>query len=138
MATRSTIAIEHADGTVEQVYCHWDGYLEYNGRLLLEYWNSQDKLEQLIALGDLSSLGQAIGEQHEFGDNVEGYCKFYGRDRGETGTEARQYADFDSYQKECQIEEFNYILRQDGAWHYFTSQPTRMHHLTAELFEEEI
>ena len=38
MATRSTIALEFADGTVQQVYCHWDGYLDYNGKLLAEHY----------------------------------------------------------------------------------------------------
>ncbi len=37
MATRSTIALEFADGTVEQVYCHWDGYLDHNGALLRDH-----------------------------------------------------------------------------------------------------
>ena len=32
MGTRSTIALEFADGTVGQVYCHWDGYLSKIGR----------------------------------------------------------------------------------------------------------
>ena len=27
MATRSTIALEFADGSVGQVYCHWDGQI---------------------------------------------------------------------------------------------------------------
>ena len=36
MGTRSTIALEYADGTVEQVYCHWDGYVSHNGLILSE------------------------------------------------------------------------------------------------------
>ena len=40
MATRSTIALEFADGTVEQVYCHWDGYLAHNGLMLLEHYSN--------------------------------------------------------------------------------------------------
>ena len=27
MATTSTIAVQHTDGTVSQIYCHFDGYL---------------------------------------------------------------------------------------------------------------
>ncbi len=39
MATRSTIALEFADGTIGQVYAHWDGYLAHNGKMLLEYYS---------------------------------------------------------------------------------------------------
>ena len=48
MSTRSTIAIELADGTVKQVYCHSDGYLSYNGRILFEHYSDPAKLEELI------------------------------------------------------------------------------------------
>jgi hypothetical protein len=44
MGTRSTIALEFADGTVEQVYCHWDGYLSNNGKILQAHY--MDPFEQ--------------------------------------------------------------------------------------------
>ena len=66
MATRSTIAIAREDGTVAKIYCHWDGYLEYNGDLLVKYYNTPEKVEALIALGDLSALNETIGVQHPF------------------------------------------------------------------------
>ena len=56
MATRSTIALEFADGTVGQVYCHWDGYLAHNGKMLQEHYSDPFKLRDLIDLGDLSTL----------------------------------------------------------------------------------
>ena len=129
MATRSTIALEYADGTVEQVYCHWDGYLDNNGRILLEHWSDPTKLQQLIDLGDLSSLGPNIGDKHEFSCPYEyntleaqewrakyqEVCTFYGRDRGEDGVEKRKYENYQQYLKTGQQEEYNYILRQiDG------------------------
>lgn len=117
MATRSTIAIEHADGTIQQVYCHWDGYLDNNGRILAECYSDPAKLQPLIDLGDLSVLGKEIGEKHQFAD-AAGYkgCTFYGRDRGEAGVQARQYNDFQDYRDRAQFEEYNYILRRDGTW----------------------
>ena len=42
MATRGTISIEHKDGSISSVYSHWDNYLEYNGKLLLEYYNKKN------------------------------------------------------------------------------------------------
>lgn len=129
MATRSTIALEYADGTVEQVYCHWDGYLDNNGRILLEHWSDPSKLQQLIDLGDLSSLSKEIGEKHGFDnphkwgtdehiswcEKYADWCLFYGRDRGEDGVEKRKYENYQQYLKTGQQEEYNYILRQiDG------------------------
>ena len=66
MATRGTIALEFADGTVGMVYSHWDNYLSHNGKILLENYTDPFKLQKLIDLGDLSSLGPDIGEKHEF------------------------------------------------------------------------
>ena len=116
MATRSTIALEYADGTVQQVYCHWDGYLDNNGKILQEHYLDPFKVAGLIKLGDISSLGPGLGEKHDF-NSAASYADttFYGRDRGETGTQARKFKDYADYRKRGQFEEYNYILRQvDG------------------------
>ena len=131
MATRSTIALEYADGTVEQVYCHWDGYLDHNGQILFEHYKDPFKLQRLMDLGDLSSLGPNIGDKHDFDcphkygtpeaeawyEDKKEVCTFYGRDRGETGTNARRFKDYADYRKNAQFEEYNYILRKDGNWY---------------------
>ena len=49
MATRSTIALEFADGTIGQVYCHWDGYLQHNGRMLLANYSNPYVLRDLLS-----------------------------------------------------------------------------------------
>ena len=66
MGTRSTIALEFADGTVEQVYGHWDGYLAYNGSLLQKHYSNPFVLRDLIDLGDISSLKPTSGTKHAF------------------------------------------------------------------------
>jgi hypothetical protein len=114
MGTRSTIALEFADGTVQQVYCHWDGYLEHNGKILQEHYSDPFKLRDLIDLGDMSSLGERIGTQHAFEKAPEGECTFYGRDRNESGCEARKFKDYLDYAENHQYEEFEYILRACG------------------------
>lgn len=131
MATRSTIALEFADGTVQQIYCHWDGYLSNNGRILQNNYSDPIKAGSLIELGDISTLGPEIGEKHSF-DNPHKYgtdeyfaeqvrrqefTTFYGRDRGETGCEARRYENYEDYLKSAEFEEYNYILRRDGQWY---------------------
>ena len=65
MATRSRIAIENQDGTVTSIYCHWDGYISGVGETLFENYHSV-KTEQLIALGDLSSLGKTLEDTVAF------------------------------------------------------------------------
>ena len=39
MGTRSVIAVMHGTNA-KAVYCHWDGYLEHNGKILQEHYNS--------------------------------------------------------------------------------------------------
>ena len=129
MGTRSTIALEFADGTVGQVYCHWDGYLAYNGKILFEHYSDPFKLRDLIDLGDLSSLRPNIGVKHHFSQfdtdlSSEEYEKqfgdmttFYGRDRNESGTQAKFFKDFEHYKFTHQYEEYEYILRKDGNWY---------------------
>ena len=127
MGTRSTIALEYADGTVEQVYCHWDGYLEHNGQILLKHYSNPFILRDLIDLGDISSLKPTIGTKHAFSHFelraeevaeykvlTENMTTFYGRDRGETGTSAKKFASYEDYMLNHQYEEYDYILRNDN------------------------
>lgn len=153
MATRSTIALEFADGTIGQVYAHWDGYLSHNGRILVESYSDPFKLQQLIDLGGVSSLGAEIGVKHPF-DNPGRFndaeyleykakygnmCKFYGRDRGETEMEATYFKDFSDYVANCQREEFDYILRNvDGVATWFVSEGRDFTVLTLEMTKESV
>jgi hypothetical protein len=119
----------HGDN-VKSVYCHWDGYLEHNGAILQEHYDSV-KANQLVALGDLSSLKPEIGEKHAFSqfelraEEVAGFklltenmCTFYGRDRGETGTEWKTHTNFVDFFAEVEGSwcEWYYIMR-DGVWY---------------------
>ena len=122
MGTRSTIALEFADGTVGQVYCHWDGYLEHNGKILVDHYSDPFKLRDLINLGYLSSLAADIGTKHDFDARIKGECTFYGRDRGEDDTDARYFTSYQDYLDNYQAEEYNYILRRDGKWYVSESK----------------
>ena len=114
MGTRSTIALEYADGTVDQIYCHWDGYLEHNGQILQAHYSDPFKLRQMMDLGDMSSLGERIGTQHAFDKAPEGECTFYKRDRNESGCEAKRFKSYEEYVADHQYEEYEYILRACG------------------------
>jgi hypothetical protein len=100
MGTRSTIALEFADGTVEQVYCHWDGYLENNGKILQEYYMDPFKVKALVALGGFSSLQESVESTAQ-----EAYTQ-----RGED-CDINKFANFTEYRADCQQEEYDYILR---------------------------
>lgn len=129
MATRSRIGI-YENGRVRSVYCHWDGYPEYVGLQLVCYYDEQSRAEELVSLGDISALRRTIGEQHPFGWNEAGmsyvdYDKqygemtvFYGRDRGETGVEARVSDTFEEFLDLVAGSggEYYYVFR-DGKWY---------------------
>ena len=111
MGTRSTIALEFADGTVEQVYCHWDGYLEHNGKILAGHYINPFKVKELLALGGFSSLEAT----------VEGTAATAYTQRGEERVISK-FKDFNEYKHEAQFEEYDYILRQvDGKAVWFVS-----------------
>ena len=134
MATRSTIALEFADGTIGQVYCHWDGYLAHNGKMLQEYYSNPFILRDVIDLGDISSLRPTIGTKHPFSQFDNGMSTeefyalyrdmttFYGRDRGEDNIKARYFKDYEHFLVDGQAEEYDYILRNvNGVATWFVS-----------------
>lgn len=85
MSTRSYIGYTKDGNTVNYIYCHWDGYIKNNGKLLFCNYNA-DNIERLVANGDMSSLADTTKE-----------CEFYA-DRGDAWEEVRP--------KTCPIEEY--------------------------------
>ena len=65
MATRSRIGIQLADQSILSVYCHSDGYPEFNGVTLVEHFNSHDAAAELIDGGDISCLWTNTGWNNE-------------------------------------------------------------------------
>ena len=129
MSTRSTIARVLKNGTVKQVYCHFDGYLDGVGKTLKENYTDTKKLDKLLKLGDLSTLGPEIGRKHSFANpykygTVKYYAyrekhqtTFYARDRGETGTMARVFSSIADYLQYGDCQEFDYVMLADGNWY---------------------
>ena len=155
MATRSTISLEFADGTIGQVYCHWDGYLAHNGKILFENYSDPFILRELIDLGSVSSLRPNIGIQHPFSKfeindkspdvdalislyeeaEQKGWCTFYGRDRGEGEYEATYFKDYEHFLIDGQEEEYDYILRNvNGVATWFVSDHGSDYILLTEAF----
>ena len=115
MSTRSSITVQVGE-KVKTIYCHFDGYPSHNGRLLLENYNSQEKAEALVNLGDLSSLDESIEcpPGHSYASVVPGYSVAYGRDRGEEGVEAIVRSSFSNALK-MNKQQYNYFW-SDGRW----------------------
>jgi hypothetical protein len=114
MSTRSNIGIQNADGSISFIYCHFDGYPSNNGQLLWDHYQAAEKVVALVALGDLSSLGERVNPigSHSYANSETGTTVAYGRDRGETGTETRTAEDRDGMNKQ----EYAYLCLGDGEW----------------------
>ena len=111
MATRSLIGINLNNGITKVIYCHWDGYPENNGKILMENYISPAKVVELMELGDLSSL-----------DLTPAKCTAYHRDRNEpwgmveprdivTGDWMEILDDYDA--------EYIYIYNDEFEWNCF-------------------
>ena len=126
MGTRSRIGVMHGD-KLKSVYCHWDGYLSHNGRILQDHYDSA-KANHLVSLGDISSLRSEIGVVHPFSTwdtdmspaeyeaQFANMTTFYGRDRGESGvdfTVDQSYAEFLSKDYDYEY----YYIMNDGVWY---------------------
>ena len=62
MSTRCRIGIKLPDGKIKSIYSHWDGYPEGVGKKLLKYYDTPEKINELMDLGDISSLGEIYDE----------------------------------------------------------------------------
>lgn len=54
MSTNAHIGISRGKNKVEFIYLHWDGYPSYALEMLKEHYKDREKVEKLIALGDIS------------------------------------------------------------------------------------
>lgn len=134
MSTRSKIGILRKDGSVDHVYSHWDGYPEHNGVVLIENYNSINKINELIKNGDMSILAEHIypvpDKAHSF-DHEEGrqddVCLFYNRDRGEDWkhTNPRTSKSLDRFIQDCKLSdcEFAYLYDEDKKEWLFSPIP---------------
>lgn len=140
MATRSTISIvdkKTKTGKGRQIYCHWDGYPENNGAILLQHYNNAEKINELLDLGSISSLAENVSPKeegtrrvwngseyeenvtkvpHSFDEPHSGVVIAYMRDRGETGQEARGFVGGKPDKKYS--EEYDYLfVVEEGQWY---------------------
>jgi hypothetical protein len=114
MSTRSAIITKQPDGTYAGIYCHFDGYVEGVGKMLLDHYQDAEKVSQLVALGDISTLGRRVSPvgPHSFRSPEDGTTVAYMRDRGETGCPAKTGATVNEVASSIG----HVYVFEDGAW----------------------
>lgn len=124
MSTRSLIAMQIEENQYRTIYCHSDGYLTYNGAMLLDYYNTPEKVKELIDLGSISFLAKKLNpdpskpHSFNFGERQEDVVVAYGRDRGEKDVEAKNKTLVELNDPNTWAE-YIYIFTQDNKWSYF-------------------
>jgi hypothetical protein len=110
MSTNALVSVKHTDGTIKAVYVHWDG--DSLLPILCTYYNTPELAEELVSLGNISSLGERIHPIgiHSFNERESGTTTFYHRDRGDNFNQ-NIYNDMNVLMNESSS--FNYI-------YYFT------------------
>lgn len=113
MGTRSRVAVMHGN-VCKSVYCHYDGYLDYTGRILLSHYDST-AANMLIARGDNSGVKETIDEMN-----------FY-EDREAKGEDVTEFLDSTPWQVAHTFDEFleqvhgccgeYYYVMKDGVWY---------------------
>lgn len=80
MSTRSLIFIKEDHQNYHGIYCHNNGYPSYNGDLLLTHYLDLNKIQGLIALGNISRLGcnlfasprdRLFGDVNRYSENTD-------------------------------------------------------------------
>ena len=124
MATRSIIAkLDEKD--IQAIYCHNDGYLSNNGKILDQHYQDEDKVDELLSLGDVSIIDENIGVKIDFNDYklraTNKQCLFYMRDRGEKYKQTAQLEDESALLKHA-FEDFDVDLVYMfafGSWYVY-------------------
>lgn len=115
--SRSAI-IRKTDTGYAGVYCNSDGYPSGVGATLLQHYSDPAKVAALIALGDLSILGERLdplGATHRFGNAEKGTTVAYGRDRRESGCEPKIGNSIREVEREIGHNGHVYVF-ENGVW----------------------
>lgn len=91
MGTRSYIAKQIGDDRYLTISCQLDGYPEEVGATLVKAYSTPEKVDALLALGDLYCLCEKLAPDsghHDFNAPQPGVTVAYQRDDGCSGCEA--------------------------------------------------
>ena len=116
------IGIESKGGVIKAAYCHWDGNLSENGRILFESYQNLKKIKSLINFGRVDALRKDL-KDYDCESKKYSPVKYsgrYGRDSLRTGDGI----------------EFCYLWTNEG-WLYRSLDVERWSKLTAKVIENE-
>lgn len=115
------IAEEKDNDMYRSIYCHLDGYPEEVGKLLVKYYDTTEKLRELLALGDVYCLQKKLNPDpsalHCFGNYQKDVTVAFGRDREENGFEAKDRT-LDEMLDSSEDPEFVYIFTAEQEWEF--------------------
>ncbi|GHO64180.1 hypothetical protein KSC_030720 [Ktedonobacter sp. SOSP1-52] len=81
--------IAHEDGTVHCIYLSQDGYPAFAGQILLQHFQTLERVQQLLDGGNLYRLRPELGKPHDFVEaqnnpelrlKTQNWCQFKRRD----------------------------------------------------------
>lgn len=124
MATRSRIGFETKQGTVKSIYCHFNGYPDGVGKTLQQHYTDPEKVEALVALGDISYLEPILEPtspciHHSFENPAPGVTVAYHRDRGDDFSPPRVDTSIETFSP-SEFEDYGYVFTQQGEWKIFS------------------
>jgi hypothetical protein len=112
MGTRSRIGIQLQDESIVSVYCHYDGYPAFNGRVLRDNYDTVEKVKELIDGGNMSCTWTNSGWGNE---TLPESGALYYTSRGESLESNAPRLDKDMEEFFSDGEEYSYIFR-NGNW----------------------
>jgi hypothetical protein len=123
MSTRSIIGIINNDNSVNSVYCHYDGYPTYTGYFLKRFFDTTEKVNNLISNGDISSLvskGNWDGTNHPKINNKQVLKTRYYVDRPEPwkNIKPQKHKDLLEFFQRDDGDEYKYLFLPSGNWNY--------------------
>ncbi len=122
MSTRCLIGRKIKDNKVEYIYCHHDGYLDGVGETLKTYYTNDNIIDKLMALGNLSALGEIAEsnpDQFNFGKINYNLCAAY-KDNGEEDVDSKIITEKEYVDKLSTNIWISYLYLWDGEkWCYY-------------------
>lgn len=132
MSTSCIIGIDKGD-QFESIRCHWDGYPRGElgvGQMLKKYYTDPIIIDQLMKMGNLSSLGRCPEEDpngwdlHASINNADSHalCVSY-KARGDKGEESYSCANEEGFLEHALHSDIEYIyLFRDNRWLIYSSK----------------
>lgn len=122
MSTNSQIIVEREDGQWAVIYCHFDGYIAHNGRILATHYNTQELAEAVVSFGDISFLDVTLDTS----------VSFY-RDRDET-VEIKLMPTLEDALPLRVFTQYIYVWQRHDQWYIRSRNPKAVHLLPLKDF----